>query len=51
MKVTMKSWRIAESYRCGITEQAVSMRVTRGKYRGKISIRRKNARVVFVTEL
>ena len=46
----MKEWRMTESDRCNVSPSAIANRVSRGRYRGKISIVRRNARVVFVIE-
>jgi len=47
---TMKEWRAAEANRLGVGESCISNRLSRGKYRGQISIIRKNPRVVFVID-
>jgi len=48
--ITMKEWRMREAERCNVGPMAIANRLARGKYRGKIQVIRKNARVVFVVE-
>ena len=39
-----------EAERCNVDPMAIAGRLSRGKYRGKIQVIRKNARVVFVVD-
>lgn len=47
--VQMKSWVQMEALRLGLADSTVRMRLWRGKYQGKITIFRENARVVWVS--
>ncbi len=50
-EVPMKVWRQAEAARLGTFESAIHQRLYAGYYEGKVTLRRVNARVVFVRVL